>query len=263
MSDYFREYKKANIDTVRKRWSIDSALRLEKLKTDKNYAEKIKIKNSDYTRNRRRNDKIFKMKDNLSGLLRSALKNKRIKPNTESFRVIGCDYETLKNHIESQFKPGMTWENKGQWQIDHIFPLSKAIDEQHLIELCHYTNIRPLWSSENQSKFTNGDDRIVRREKREKVYHNGIIEQWDIIPEFSMYEISNFGRVKSINKNKFVKLRNRGGVLSFSAKRDDGVKTTVNVSRYVVKLFLNHDGAYDYIDGDSTNNKIDNLRILK
>lgn len=263
MSDYFKEYKKTNIDSIRNRWAIDSSLRIERTKNNKDYAEKIKLKNSEYVRNRRNNDKMFKMKDNLSSLLRSALKNKRIKENTKAFKVIGCDYETLKNHIESQFKHGMTWENKGQWQIDHILPLSKAIDERHLIDLCHYTNIRPLWSSENQSKFTNGDDRIVRREIREKVYHNGIIEQWDIIPEFSMYEISNFGRVKSISKNKFVKLRNRNGVLSFSAKRDDGINTTVNVSRYVVKLFLNHDGTYDYIDGDSTNNKIDNFRILK
>lgn len=68
----------------------------------------------------------------------------------ESFKeYIGCTVSYLVVHIESQFKPGMTWENQGQWHIDHIIPLSIAISTEEVMKLCHYKNLQPLWAKEN------------------------------------------------------------------------------------------------------------------
>jgi hypothetical protein len=67
---------------------------------------------------------------------------------------LGCTLEELKIHLESQFKEGMNWGNYGKWEIDHIFPLSKA-DLTNLEEykkVFHYTNLQPLWKAENRSK---------------------------------------------------------------------------------------------------------------
>lgn len=69
---------------------------------------------------------------------------------TESY--LGCDYESLKNHIEKQFTKGMTWENKEYWHIDHIVPLSVAKNKEELIELSHYSNIQPMWAIINLRK---------------------------------------------------------------------------------------------------------------
>jgi hypothetical protein len=61
-------------------------------------------------------------------------------------------------HLESKFLPGMTWENRGvkpgQWSIDHIKPLSafNLTDRMQLLEACHYTNLQPLWHSDNVRK---------------------------------------------------------------------------------------------------------------
>jgi len=55
-------------------------------------------------------------------------------------------------YIEKQFTKGMSWKNHGEWHIDHIIPLSSAKTEKELYELCHYTNLQPLWKTDNLSK---------------------------------------------------------------------------------------------------------------
>lgn len=67
-------------------------------------------------------------------------------------QMIGCSYDALKKHIESQFINGMSWDNIGKWHIDHEKPLSSAVDEKELIALNHYTNLRPLWAIDNLKK---------------------------------------------------------------------------------------------------------------
>lgn len=70
--------------------------------------------------------------------------------------LLGCSIEFLREHIEKQFKPGMTWKNHGQhgWHVDHILPCA-AFHLQHSEEqeICfHWTNLQPLWASHNRSK---------------------------------------------------------------------------------------------------------------
>ena len=52
------------------------------------------------------------------------------------------------------FTPEMNWSNYGKfgWHIDHIIPLDSANTEDEMYKLCHYTNLQPLWWSENLSK---------------------------------------------------------------------------------------------------------------
>lgn len=83
-------------------------------------------------------------------------KNYRLKNHTES--ILGCSFQEFKNYLESKFKPWMSWDNYGKyngmegfgWDLDHIIPSSYAKDEQHLIQLNHYTNFQPLCSYINR-----------------------------------------------------------------------------------------------------------------
>ena len=40
----------------------------------------------------------------------------------------------------------------GEWQIDHIIPLSSAITKEEIYKLCYYTNLQPLWKIDNIKK---------------------------------------------------------------------------------------------------------------
>ena len=70
--------------------------------------------------------------------------------------MLGCTVDELKAYIESLFKPGMTWANwsfRG-WHLDHIKPLEffDLTDPKQLEQACHFTNLQPLWMSENLTK---------------------------------------------------------------------------------------------------------------
>ena len=46
----------------------------------------------------------------------------------------------------------MSWDNRAEWHLDHIIPISFAETEEEVIILNHYTNFRPLWSNANLIK---------------------------------------------------------------------------------------------------------------
>lgn len=77
--------------------------------------------------------------------IRLALKDKKEIKEQETIKYLGCDYEFLKNYIENKFQPNMTWDNYGEWEIDHIIPVSKNGS-------FHYTNLQPLWKIDNRKK---------------------------------------------------------------------------------------------------------------
>lgn len=72
------------------------------------------------------------------------------------FRLCGVPLMDVVRHLESLFKPGMTWENYGfeGWHIDHIKPLKQfnILDTEEQKKCFHFSNLQPLWKAENLSK---------------------------------------------------------------------------------------------------------------
>jgi hypothetical protein len=100
----------------------------------------------------RKEDPLYKLKQNTTRRIRYALKVLNQNKKNRTIEYLGCSIDELKIHLENQFKPGMSWENYGEWEIDHIIPCASANNEPELLVLFHYTNLQPLWATENRQK---------------------------------------------------------------------------------------------------------------
>jgi hypothetical protein len=69
-------------------------------------------------------------------------------------RLVGCTLDDLRAYIELLFAPGMSWENYGEWEVDHKRPMVSfdLTDPTQVAAACHFTNLQPLWRSENRRK---------------------------------------------------------------------------------------------------------------
>lgn len=92
------------------------------------------------------------MQARLSRLHRHALKQVGAIKTSPTFEQLGYTAEEFVVHIERQFVKGMGWNNMGDWQIDHIIPVSEAKNEADVVALNQLPNLRPMWSKENNRK---------------------------------------------------------------------------------------------------------------
>lgn len=107
-----------------------------------------------YVKQRKQRDVDFKMRLTLRSRLGTALFRQKAKKLTSTLDLVGCSIEYLREYLETKFQEGMTWDNHGEWHIDHIRPcvsFDLSILEQQR-ECFHYTNLQPLWASDNLSK---------------------------------------------------------------------------------------------------------------
>ncbi len=181
MSEYRKKYRKENkekLDRQIKQWFLDNKeenrlyRKKQNAKWNKENIEKIKEYGREYRTThlkerreyesvRRKTDPLFKLTKNLRSRLRLALKAKSWHKNTHFNKYIGCTLFELKLHIERKFTVGMSWNNYGEWHIDHIVSLSSANSKAQLYEFCHYTNLQPLWAADNLRKSNKGEHQWV------------------------------------------------------------------------------------------------------
>ena len=140
--DYNKAYKEANKEKI--------AVRMKAYREANK--EKITKTISDWSREKRKTDPIYKLKVSLRSNVLQSFKRKGFTKNSKTFEILGCDYDTFEKHIADKFSEGMSLDNHGQWHLDHQIPLALAETEEEVVELCHYTNYQPLWDKDNLVK---------------------------------------------------------------------------------------------------------------
>ena len=147
-----KERYKENREAIIERSKIWSEKNKEKTRGYKRkYVDNNRDLINDRMSRRKKEDPILKLKMLYRSKTNKILGSGR---SETTFELIGCSPTELKSHLEEQFQEGMSWENHGLfgWHIDHIIPLSSAKNEDELKELCHYTNLQPLWAIDNIRK---------------------------------------------------------------------------------------------------------------
>lgn len=85
-------------------------------------------------------------------VLYSTLKRLGTEKQGHTIDMLGYSALELKEHIETQFLPGMTWENHGEWHIDHKKPVTLFESTEDVKVVCALDNLQPLWEFDNLSK---------------------------------------------------------------------------------------------------------------
>lgn len=126
------------------------------LKRARIYRLKNRKKINSYHSNRKKTDPEYKVREVLRHRMLRVLKEQNSIKCQKTLELLGGTLEEAKAHIESQFKPGMTWKNHGSkgWHIDHIKPCASfdLTDPQQQKECFNYKNLQPLWWTENLLK---------------------------------------------------------------------------------------------------------------
>lgn len=97
-------------------------------------------------------DSLFRLKIILRRRIWMAIRNQGWTTKSSVLSLIGAEWTVVKDWIESKFSTGMSWDNHGDWHIDHVVPLASAKTESQLTKLLNYKNLQPLWAFDNLSK---------------------------------------------------------------------------------------------------------------
>ncbi len=138
-----------------KKWSEKNRNYLTK------YHQKWREKNIDkhreykrkYEKHRKDTDPAYKLIANFRTAIYQVLKENNVEKNKHYFDILRYTPEELISHLENLFTDGMTWENYGEWHVDHKTPISsfnfESIDDDSFMECWSLENLQPMWGKEN------------------------------------------------------------------------------------------------------------------
>lgn len=136
--EYNREYRQANKERISEQ--------------KREWYQANKERRLEYNKERYASDPAYSLKERCRARIRYVLNRKGYFKDSTTAEMLGCTWEELAAHLESQFVDGMTWDNRSEWHIDHIVPLASVSTKEETAALNHYTNLQPLWAEDNLSK---------------------------------------------------------------------------------------------------------------
>ena len=158
-----KDYVKLNKEKIakqKKEWAEANPVKITESvkKWNKANPDKLKQQYNKSIKKRKVEDDLFRLKCRVRSTIAKTFRRFNINKKNKSSEILGCSFEEFKNYLESKFELWMNWQNRGLyngelnfgWDIDHIIPLSSAINEYEVIKLNHYSNLQPLCSKVNR-----------------------------------------------------------------------------------------------------------------
>ena len=106
------------------------------------------------SKRRYREDKMYRLNILISRQIYDSLRENKNGRHWEI--LIGFTLNELRKHLEKKFSNGMIWKNYGEWEIDHIIPISSfkfnSFKDADFKKCWALKNLQPLWAEENNKK---------------------------------------------------------------------------------------------------------------
>jgi hypothetical protein len=146
LSNYYKQWAKENRDYLREKhteWRDDNR-------------EHVREYGRQYERERRANDPKYRLAARTRTAVYTCLKEAKVDKYRSTFEILGYSIEELMEHLEKQFTGDMTWDNYGEWHVDHVIPMSsfefETTEDEGFKGCWKLSNLQPLWGPDNLSK---------------------------------------------------------------------------------------------------------------
>lgn len=148
ISEWYKEWAKEN-EIERKAYNQQ---------WNKDNREHVNQYKRDYERKRRAEDPKYRLGARTRTAVYTCLKERNVAKYRSTFDILGYTIEELMTHLEKQFTEGMTWDNYGEWHVDHKIPMTsfnfETTDDPEFKECWCLDNLQPLWGPDNLTKGT-------------------------------------------------------------------------------------------------------------
>jgi hypothetical protein len=145
-SEYHKNWSEKNrehLTEYHKKWRTDNIDKWRKTKRV-------------YEKNRKASDPLYKLISNFRTAIYQVLKESNVEKNRHYFDILQYTPEELIIHLESQFKDTMSWDNYGEWHVDHKLPITsfniEEMGDKEFMKCWALENLQPMWGDENIRK---------------------------------------------------------------------------------------------------------------
>ena len=152
-SDRKRKQREYQLNNVEKISDYQAEYRIRNKERIKEKRKEYNVVRKSRHLERYKTDLVYKMKIIQRSLLKSVIKRIKFEKNEmRTVEILGYSPMDLKCHLESLFTNGMTWDNHGEWHIDHIIPVTSFDINTHPSIINALSNLQPLWAIDNLKK---------------------------------------------------------------------------------------------------------------
>lgn len=149
IKEYSKDYYRENRDEILENKRVFRSLNQDHIRERDRKYDRTGIDK------RRRSTPKGKLSANMQrGIRRGILSGS--KSGRRTFELLGYSVDELKAHLEALFEDGMSWENYGEWHIDHKIPLAahnyETPDDIDFKRAWSLDNLQPLWAEDNWRK---------------------------------------------------------------------------------------------------------------
>jgi len=173
---YDRTYHHVNKESkseYHENWRKDNLVKLKEYHTEwrKNNREHVNKKSAKWDKNRCATDPDYKFKKYLRTAIWQSFKDNHSENVTNMLKHLPYTLTDLKEHITNLFTDSMSWENYGEWHLDHKIPQSNfkftSFEDNDFKECWSLTNLQPLWAT---TREINGVIYIGNLNKNNRIY---------------------------------------------------------------------------------------------